>query len=46
MGYVTGLHRNTLRNIENGDNTPTLPTLMVIAAALEVKLAYLLKGVA
>lgn len=37
LGAATGLHRNYVGQLERSEISPTLPTILRLAAALEVK---------
>ena len=41
LAELTGLSRETIRLIENGDNSPTLTSLLLITSALGGKLGPL-----
>ncbi len=44
LAELTGLSRETIRQVEAGQTSPTLTTLFLISTALEAKLAPLIKG--
>jgi transcriptional regulator with XRE-family HTH domain len=44
LGSRVGLHRTHIGYLENGDRQPWLPTIYLVAAALEVDAGELLAG--
>lgn len=43
LGELTGLSRETIRLIENGQNSPTLATLFLMSTALSARLTPLIQ---